>query len=84
MGGTWSYTEDDCMIDSSYTDEQMVQLLQDNCPACYNTYVDCATNGNTPDNSYTPSTTTPSSSSCCGPSFLLGALSLGAFIIGRK
>lgn len=86
MGGTWSDVEDDCMIDSSYSDAETAQLMQQNCPNCYNTFMDCiasvqSTNQTTIIPPLDPSSPSAKYNPCCGVSFVLGFISLGAFLV---
>ncbi|MFH1520632.1 MAG: hypothetical protein ABID61_03240 [Candidatus Micrarchaeota archaeon] len=88
MGGTWSDVEDDCMIDSSYTDDEVYDLMDQHCPTCFTNYMDCM---DTIQDPITPPITPPvtppitqSTSNCCAPAFLLGAISIGAFLTRRE
>lgn len=87
MGGTWSDAEDDCMIDSSYSDDDVSELMDQYCPTCFDNYMNCMATVQDPSNSstippYTPPTSP--SSGCCGPTFILGAISIGAFLVKRE
>jgi hypothetical protein len=71
IGGVWSTEEDDCMVDSNYTDEQLQALMDEHCPECFDGYVECIQNDS---GSYTATISSPSL--CCAPAFLLGGLAV--------
>ncbi|MFH1785073.1 MAG: hypothetical protein ABH842_01460 [Candidatus Micrarchaeota archaeon] len=76
IGGTWSDFEDDCLIDENYTDEETLQLLQQHCPNCFNSYAICINNTEI-DYSSIPSPTT----NCCGPAFIFASLVISIFFV---
>ena len=71
INGTWSYADDDCLLEENITDEEISSRINISCPDCSSSYLNCMNSTSEPKEEPALADLPSPTSICCAPAFLL-------------